>query len=74
MTRYKRASLRSAILGGLFRDHWYLVPHPSSLTPQNRMSRPPPSPYHWARLASAGSAKPGVGGVKGLFATRNSLT
>ena len=62
MTRYKRAPLGSAILGGLFRDHWYLVPHPSSLTPQNRMSRPPPSPYHWARLASAGSAKPGGGG------------
>ena len=62
MTRYKRASLRSAILGGLFRDHWYLVPHPSSLTPQNRMSHPLPGPYPWARLASAGSAKTRDGG------------
>ena len=41
--------------------HWYLLPRPCSLTPRFRMSHPPPSPYHWARLASAGSAKPGVG-------------
>ena len=48
---------------------------PYSFTPQNRMIHPPPSPYHWARPVSAGSAKPGEGGgIKGLFATWNSLT
>ena len=64
MTRYKRAPLGSAILGGLFRDH--LVSRAASVQPHTPEpnDHPPPSPYHWARLASAGSAKPGVGGGK----------
>ena len=51
-------------LGSPTGDHWR---GPSSWTPQKRMSHPPPGPYHWARSASAGSAKPDKGrGLKSV--------
>ena len=66
MTRYRRAPLGPPFWGASLGITWYLVPRPCSLTPQNRMICPPPSPYHWARLASAGSAKPGGGGKRSV--------
>ena len=74
--------VRCSLAGPLWVRHfgplWGSLSYGQTWTMQLRTPEPnvhpPPSPYHWARLASAGSAKPGGGEIKGLFATRNSLT
>ena len=75
MTRYKRAPLGSAILGGLFRDH--LVSRAASVQPHtpkpNVSSSPQPIPLGEVGLRRFCETR-GGGGVKGLFATRNFLT